>query len=243
MSKNKEPFRHELKYLISKKDQHLVRQRMRDLLQLDKHVQNDSYTIRSLYFDDYWNSAYEDKEAGILIRKKYRIRIYNYSDSMIKLERKRKHGAYIYKEDAPLTREEFHKILNGDYAFLLKSPHPLCREFYVECTVNRMSPRTIVDYEREPWILEAGTVRVTFDEHVRAAIGSFDIFDPTLPALEVLETDKLVMEVKYTEFYPDIVKELIPADATEYTAVSKYVLCYDKSAYNRSFTNYWNDTN
>ena len=25
--------------------------------------------IRSLYFDDYWNSAYEEKEAGILMRK------------------------------------------------------------------------------------------------------------------------------------------------------------------------------
>lgn len=241
MKKTKEAFRHEQKYLISLKDKYLIRQRIRNIMALDKHVKQESYTIRSLYFDDYWNSAYEDKQAGVLIRKKYRIRIYNYTDQVIKLERKRKHGAYIYKEDAPLTKEEFYKILDGDYGFLLKSPHQLCREFYVECMANVLRPRTIVDYEREPWTLEAGTVRVTFDENIRAAVGSFDIFDANLPTLEVLEPEKLVLEVKYTEFYPDIIKEIIPADATEYTAVSKYVLCYDKTNYSRSLNDYWYD--
>ncbi|MGT2960997.1 polyphosphate polymerase domain-containing protein [Streptococcus caballi] len=239
--KSKEKFRHEQKYLISKKDQSLIRQRLREIMTLDKHVQNQNYTIRSLYFDDYWNSSYEEKQAGILVRKKYRIRIYNFSDNVIRLERKRKYGAQIYKEDAPLTREEFYQILDGDYDFLLKSPHPLCREFYVECKVNIMRPRTIVDYEREPWVMDEGTVRVTFDENVRAAVGSFDIFNPNLSTLEVIEPDKLVMEVKFTEFYPDIIKEIIPTDATEYTAVSKYVLCYDKSNYKHSFTSYWYD--
>ena len=241
MKKTKETFRHEQKYLISLKDKTLIRQRLKEFMQLDKHVQKESYTIRSLYFDDYWNSSYEDKQAGVLIRKKYRIRIYNFSADVIKLERKRKHGAYIYKESASLTQEEFYKILDGDYGFLLKSPYPLCREFYVECMTNQMRPRTIVDYEREPWILDTGTVRVTFDENVRAAVGSFDIFDASLPTLEVLEPEKLVLEVKYTEFYPEIIKQIVPTDATEYTAVSKYVLCYDKSLYKHGFNHYWYD--
>ncbi len=65
------------------------------------------------------NSAYEEKEAGVLLRKKYRIRIYDNSDRIIKLERKKKYGSWIYKEDAALTRAEFEKILAGDYEFLL----------------------------------------------------------------------------------------------------------------------------
>ncbi len=240
MKKNKmEHFRHEQKYLISNKDKIWISQRLREIMTLDKHAQLGGYTIRSLYFDDYWNSAYEEKQAGVLNRKKYRIRIYNFSDQSIKLERKKKRGAHIYKEAAPLTREEFYKILDGDYGFLLHSPHPLCQEFYVECMTAQMRPRTIVDYEREPWVLDAGTVRVTFDEDVRAAVGSFDIFDENLPTMNVLEPNKLVMEVKYTEFLPDIIKEIIPADATEYTAVSKYVLCYDKSNYKHNFNQYW----
>ena len=121
------------------------------------------------------------------MRKKYRIRIYNYSDRSIKLERKKKFGSYIYKESAPLTKEEFYKILNGEYEFLLTSKYPLCREFYVECISNFMRPRTIVDYERVPWIMDEGTVRITFDSDVRAAVGGYDIFDSTLPTLPVLE--------------------------------------------------------
>ena len=88
------------------------------------------------------------------MRKKYRIRIYNYSAESIKLERKKKFGSYIYKEDAPLTKDEVQKILSGEYEFLLKSPYNLCREFYIECMSNMMRPRTIVDYEREPWIMD-----------------------------------------------------------------------------------------
>mgnify|MGYP000155234175 CR=1 FL=1 len=144
------------------------------------------------------------------MRKKYRIRIYNNNDKFIKLERKKKFGSYIYKESAPLTREEVEKILKGDYAFLLFSPHSLCREFYIECTCNMMRPRTIVDYERIPWILDAGTVRITFDSDVRAAIGSYDIFDPGLPALSVLEPGKLILEVKFTEMLPQLLRDVLP---------------------------------
>ena len=95
-----------------------------------------------------------------------------------------------------------------------------------------------VDYEREPWVMDEGTVRITFDMNVRAAVGSFDIFDATLPALPVLEPGKLVMEVKFTEFCPQLVRDLVPPGAAELTAVSKYCLCYEKTAYLRGF-NYW----
>ena len=241
MKSKKELFRNEWKYLISEGEKELLRLRMSPFLHLDPHADEGGYMIRSLYFDDYWNSAYEEKEAGILMRKKYRIRIYNYSDRSIKLERKKKHGSYIFKESAPLTREEVEKILAGDYEFLLKSQNLLCREFYVECVSNMMRPRTIVDYDREPWIMDEGTVRVTFDRDVRAAIGSFDIFDPTLPTLPVLEPGKLVMEVKFTEMLPQIVRDILPPHAAEFTAVSKYVLCYEKTRYMNGFE-YWYET-
>ncbi len=235
-----EPYRHELKYLITPGEKESLAARMGPVLQLDPHAQNGGYMIRSLYFDDYWNTAYQEKESGVLLRKKYRVRVYNCSDASIKLERKKKFGSWIYKEDAPLTRREFEEILAGNYGFLLQSPYPLCREFYYECVSRMMRPRVIVDYEREPWILKQGTVRVTFDMDVRAAVGGFDLFDASLPALPVLEPGKLVMEVKFTEFLPQIVRTLLPPRAQELTAVSKYVLCCDKTAYMHGFT-YWDN--
>lgn len=236
--KSREHFRSEWKYLISTSEKELLSRRLEPLIKLDAHAKNGGYMIRSLYFDDYWNSAYEEKEAGVLMRKKYRIRIYDCSDKVIKLERKKKFGNYIYKEDASLTRQEVEKILAGDYGFLLESREPLCREFYVECTSHLMRPRVIVDYEREPWIIEEGTVRITFDSHVRAAVGGFDIFDDTLVPLPVLEPGKLVMEVKFTEFLPQLVRQLLPPQASEFTALSKYVLCYEKTRYLNGFQ-YW----
>lgn len=238
--KSNEHYRHELKFLINKGEKELITSRMKSIFKLDPNTDNGIYMIRSLYFDDYWNSAYEEKNDGVLERKKYRIRIYNYSDNVIKLERKKKWGAYIYKQSAKLTREEFEKILQGDYQFLLTHKSPLCREFYIECISNGMRPKTIVDYEREPWIMDAGTVRITFDMDVRTAVGSYDIFDETLPNLSVIDPGKMVMEVKYTELLPRMVQDLIPPQAMDYTAVSKYVLCYEKSQYKRG-EGYWFD--
>ena len=187
---SKERFRNEWKYLISTSEKELLELRMKHLLKKDPNAKGNGYMIRSLYFEDYFNNAYAEKESGVLMRKKYRIRIY---------------------------------------------------EFYVECVSNLMRPRTIVDYDRVPWIMDEGTVRITFDSDVRAAVGSYDIFDPSLPTLPVLEAGKLVMEVKFTEMLPQIVRDLLPPNAQEFTAVSKYVLCYEKSQYLHGFE-YWNET-
>ena len=233
-----EKYRNEWKYLIDTAQKETICSRLAPVMELDRFAANGWYTLRSLYFEDYFHSAYEEKDSGILRRKKYRIRIYDYSDRSIKLERKKKFGSYIYKESANLTRDEFYKILDGDYAFLLANEQPLCREFYYECVSNVMRPRTIVDYERQPWVAEAGTVRITFDMDVRAAIGSYDIFDKSLPGLPVLEPGKCVMEVKFTEFLPNYVRKVLPDRASEFTAVSKYVLCYEKTEYRNSFK-YW----
>lgn len=228
-------YRHELKYLISYADKAELAVRLAGVLRPDPHARNGGYFIRSLYFDDCWNSAYEDKDAGVLLRKKYRIRLYDCSDRSIKLERKKKYGSWIHKESAPLTRTELEQIQAGEYGFLLHSPHALCREFYTECISRMLRPRVIVDYDREPWILDAGTVRVTFDRDVRAAVGGWDLFDPGLPTLPVLEPGKLVLEVKFTEYLPRLVRELLPPRAQELTAVSKYVLCCDKTLYQHGF--------
>lgn len=240
MSKT-EKYRNEWKYLIDTAQKEALSCRMAPMLRIDPHAKNGRYMVRSLYFDDYFHSAYEEKYGGVLRRKKYRIRIYDSSDNSIKLERKNKFGSYIYKESADLTQDEVYQILDGEYGFLLKNPQSLCQEFYYECVSNVMRPRTIVDYEREPWILDEGTVRITFDMDIRAAAGSWDIFDHTLPTIPVIEAGKCIMEVKFTEFLPDFVRRLLPDRAAEFTSASKYVMCCDKTAYLHGF-DYWNDS-
>lgn len=228
-------YRHELKYLINLPDWALLRTRMAGAMQRDQNVgESGEYRIRSLYFDDYWNTAYEEKDEGVLVRRKYRIRVYNCSQTAIHLERKSKVGQYVSKESAPLTKAEADLILAGDYAFLEKSDDNLLREFYCELTSRLMRPRVIVDYDREPFVQISGDVRVTFDKHVRAGFGTLDLFDAALPTVEVLPADQMIMEVKYTEFLPRLVRDLMPPRASILTAASKYVLCCDAAVRSRN---------
>jgi len=223
-------FRHELKYLINYRDHALIRLKLQSLLASDANVNSDgSYTVRSLYFDNFYNTAYNDKYAGVENRTKYRIRIYNNSDKTINLEKKNKRGSYNYKQTAPMTKEQVYGVLDGNYEVLLKDSNNLLGVFYHQCVSNIMRPRMIVDYEREPYIMEAGDARITFDKNIRAGVGGFDIFDAALPTVETLEPGLLILEVKFTEFLPNILRKILPANATDYTAVSKFILGCDKT--------------
>ena len=56
-----ERYRHELKYRISYGEKAVLELRLAPLLQRDAHAGPGGYLIRSLYFDDCWNSAYAER--------------------------------------------------------------------------------------------------------------------------------------------------------------------------------------
>ena len=64
-----ERYRHELKYLINEGEHAALACRMAPVFKLDKHARAGGYTIRSLYFDDYCNSAYEEKTPAFSCAK------------------------------------------------------------------------------------------------------------------------------------------------------------------------------
>ncbi len=223
----KKVFRHELKYLISDGEALLIKNRLKEAAKTDIHAENGSYLIRSLYFDDMWESAYTEKQAGVSQRRKYRIRIYNFRDDFISLECKEKSGNYILKRSAEISAEEFYRITGGDYAFLKDREEEVLKEFYLSCTAEGLRPSVIVDYDRTPFVYGPGTVRITFDEKIRSGFMGFDIFDSSIPVYSVLDPGKLIMEVKYTEYLPDAVKDLIEPVSSVQVAASKFVLCSD----------------
>lgn len=221
-------FRHEQKYIITYAEKDALIRQFVPVIKRDANGSEKGYTIRSLYFDDVWETAYEEKIAGTFERKKYRIRIYNYSDKVIKLECKEKQGNYIHKTSAGLSIAEFEWIIQGKYDFLLQRQENLCREFYFQCMSKRMRPVVIVDYEREAFVVETGDVRITFDTHVRSGWMSYDIFDKAVPTYEVMKQDELIMEVKFTEMLPEYVRRLVVPRAGQQMAASKYTMCAEK---------------
>jgi len=146
--------RHELKYYINYKEYIGLQKRLSRILQTDRHSdENGNYHIRSLYFDDVFNSALYEKNYGIFRRQKFRIRIYNKSSSVIKMERKRKYDKYICKESASLTPAEYQKILDGDIDFLAGSTNEVITDFLVKTKTKLLKPKVIVDYIREAYTL------------------------------------------------------------------------------------------
>lgn len=226
--KERMSFRHEWKYVISEQEREVLLGRLSPVLRRDENGTADGYTIRSLYFDDWWNTAYEEKMAGTFARKKYRIRIYDFSDKVIKLECKEKQGNYIHKTAVSVSKEEVNRILAGEYDFLLKREERLCREFYIQCRAKRLRPKVMVDYERDAFVEQAGNVRITFDRNVRSGFMNYNLFDRALPVYEVLEAGKLILEVKYTQMLPEYIRRAVTPENAVHVAASKYTLCVDK---------------
>lgn len=223
--------RHELKFYISMREYRLIRANLAPVLRLDENTKDpEGYLIRSLYFDDMYDTAMYEKLVGVQRRDKYRIRIYDYSDKVIKFERKSKYDAYISKASAGITRAQTEAVLAGDYSPLLRGGNKLLSDIYIKRNTALLRPAVVVDYLREAYIYHAGNVRITFDKDVRAGVGSFDIFSRELPTYPVVERDQMVLEIKYDDYLPTVVRGLVQSLTGNASAISKYVMCRSRLA-------------
>lgn len=100
-------YRHEVKFLISKQSAELLKYKLSLFMKKDIHY-DGYYNIRSLYFDDLYNTAYYEKIDGIMERAKYRIRIYNLDKSLILLELKGKDNELTYKKRDIITIVDYY---------------------------------------------------------------------------------------------------------------------------------------
>lgn len=222
-------YRYEQKYVLHEAQYLPLRQAVRALMGRDRHAgPGGEYMIRSLYFDDMHQTAYRDKLAGVYARKKYRVRIYNCQTTSINLECKYKQGSYINKETVALSLDEYRRILEGDCRFLLDKDSHMAHEFYLDWRNRLLRPVVIVDYEREPYVLEAGTVRVTFDKNLRAVSPQENIFDADAAARSVLFPGQLIMEIKFTGYLPERVRRIFHMRNTTQTSASKFCMCIDR---------------
>ena len=84
--------RQEKKYLISLDQYYRISRRFEKIMMQDPHNGEDGYCIRSLYFDSIDDRDFQEKEDGVEIRRKLRLRNYGASDKKAKLEMKQKQG-------------------------------------------------------------------------------------------------------------------------------------------------------
>lgn len=217
-------YRHEWKHIISYGQQLILRQRLSAVAQADSHAVNGTYHIRSLYFDNLQDKALREKLDGVNMREKFRLRYYNEDTSHIHLEKKSKLNGLCAKAMAELTAEQAQAIIEGDICWMMASDIPLVQELYSKMLSQGMRPKTIVDYDREPFVFAPGNVRVTMDYNIRSGAEPGAFFDPasvTLPAGD----GAIILEVKWDDFLPDIIRDAVQLTGCHTEAFSKYAAC------------------
>lgn len=217
--------RTEQKYFLQKSSAEILKMSLLGIMEKDPHLgEKRTYLIRSVYFDDPDDSCLCDKIDGVGEREKWRIRIYDADDSMIRLECKGKVGNMTYKDSARITRSQAESAINGDVG-LCSGPDPVWNRFVLKMTTRGLRAVTIVQYERIPYIWRPSNVRITFDENI-ASSEMFDrFFDRDLPVRPIMPADKEIMEVKYDTLLPDHIRHSLSFGKMINTAFSKYALC------------------
>lgn len=218
-----EKARHEHKMYINHSDYLQLSSRLKHIAKHDNNALEDgSYKIRSVYFDNYSDKAVQEKLAGVNRREKFRIRFYNDDTSYIRLEKKSKLNRLCYKKSAFLTKEQCEGIINGQFDLLKKGENPLLMELYSKIYSQQLRLRSIVDYQREAFIYPAGNVRITFDKNIRTSNNVSKFLDSKLVMIPAASAT--VLEVKYDGFIPEIIRQIIRIDGRSETEFSKYVV-------------------
>ena len=215
-------YRNELKHLISPGDRAAICAAMKTIARLDPHAgQKGYYTIRSLYFDNIADKALREKIDGVNEREKFRIRFYDGDTSLIHLEKKVKRDNVGYKVSCDLTAGEAQRIVNGDTLWMAADKRALVVELYAKMKVQGLRPKTIVDYERIPFVYGPGNVRVTIDYNIRTGLKCTDFLNLRCVTIPAAAGD-IILEVKWDDYLPDCIRHAVQLKGRRQTAFSNY---------------------
>lgn len=214
-------YRHELKFIVTDRELEILKYRLKAIMKPDRHQNGDRYTIRSLYFDDYDDNCMRENEDGVDQRKKYRLRIYNGSEEVIKLEKKCKERGMTRKTAVSISKEDCESYMKGKEIPLKMLVSDLEREFWMERKIKGMHPVCIVEYERTAFVEKIGNVRVTFDRNISGSerVGDF-LKSPSL--MPVMPKGQHILEVKYDELLPEYIANCMELGRLQRTSFSKY---------------------
>ncbi len=213
--------RHELKYYINQSDLIQLRSRLSVVLKTDENSPNRSgYRVQSLYFDNYNDKALREKIDGVDDREKFRLRLYNSDVSFIRLEKKSKRNGICYKQSTVISYDACKNIIDGNFTVFEFTSTPLLVELYAKMRFQNLRPRYIVDYMREAFIHPAGNVRVTLDYDIRGSDNIRQFCESEIISVPVPNT--AILEVKYDNFLPEIIRGLTALSSRQSSAFSKY---------------------
>jgi hypothetical protein len=243
--------RYERKYLVPNESLDDIRKRIMPFVTPDKYaLKNENglhqYTVRSIYLDSRDMECYQQKDSGIKLRRKLRIRGYNNMDhnSKVVLEIKRKIGNRIKKHRSTLLFSNLNKLMAQpnlkEYIITKECEESIddASRFFFHLKKKLYTPSNLIVYEREAFQgkIDNG-VRITFDKNIRSKLnpGLQELY--TNNDLKLLFNNHFVLEIKYfTNEMPLWARSLIYEFRLRNDAISKYTIGYDINKFNQKLT-------
>lgn len=219
-------YRHEYKYICSEQKFTMIENNIQGIMECDSHAGSEGkYLIRSLYFDDYFDSCLNDNINGNDPREKFRIRIYNGDLSYIRLELKRKEKGKTQKVSCAIDETLCRKIMLGVPLEMDAVDADVYRKFCMWQNTRLLQPKIIVEYDRIPYVYRDGNVRVTFDRDIRSGNIVESFMDTNIITRPVMPIGRHVLEVKFNELIPDFLYAAVQIENLRQTTFSKYDIC------------------
>ncbi|MBO7098087.1 MAG: polyphosphate polymerase domain-containing protein [Alphaproteobacteria bacterium] len=211
-------WRVEDKYALSPAEFEHLKYQFAAVLPMDR---GQSYSVSSLYFDDYFDSFLQDAVNGQPVREKFRVRIYDDSLSVIKLEHKKKQYSRICKDFEYLNEDELKRLVAGQ---MITKNDGVSALFNAALLTRHLKPKIVARYKRTAFVYEGGKVRITFDENLEASQDVLSFGSDTLK-YDFAQDAFRVVEVKYTQFLPNFIANLLDCGNMWQSANSKYRIC------------------
>jgi SPX domain protein involved in polyphosphate accumulation len=230
----------EYKYLVPVGVLPELRKRLTPYVEIDPHAAkqpNCEYTVRSIYLDTPHLDFYSEKKAGLLNRKKVRIRGYNdYSDdAMVYLEIKRKRDQAIIKNRTPVAYQDVLPLLRSGNVERYVIPHITltkvnenAKRFLYQIHKNSLRTIILITYDREAFFYKLNpSLRITFDKNLRCkrSVSLESLF--TNDNCHLISNNVCILEIKTNITFPDWLKRLLSHLHITQRTVSKYTKCID----------------
>ena len=191
--------RKDIKYIVPLGKALAIREQLDRLLQRDEHCADGPYLVRSLYFDSANQIDFAEKLAGVINRKKVRLRIYDKDASLCKLEIKQKTDDRQQKLSLIISASDAAEISHGNIKVLKKyfDTSATSLKAYGIMAQGLYRPVAQIAYDRLAYKYSMYDTRITLDMNVRSSESNLDIFSPDVRYVPIMREDA-VLEVKYS---------------------------------------------
>ncbi len=222
--------RKEIKYIVPLGRALEIRDQLDRLLQRDEHCTKGPYLVRSLYFDSVGQTDFSEKLAGVMDRKKIRLRIYGGEASLCKLEIKKKTDDRQQKLSLIVSASDAVELSHGNIKVLKHyfDVSETSLRAYGIMAQGQYRPVVQIAYDRLAYRYPMYDTRITLDMNVRSSESNLDIFSPDVRYTPVMKEDA-VLEVKYSGKLMGFLSAMLSQFHLTQGTCSKY--CAGRSVY------------